>query len=86
MILRDDGFSPRDLEIERCTRVTFKNEGTKPHWIASDLHPTHGIYPEFDPLEPIEPGKSWSFVFEKAGNWKYHDHLAPLFRGVISVN
>jgi len=52
---------------------------------ASDLHLTHGIYPEFDPQEPIDPKNSWSFQFLKFGKWKFHDHLNPYYRGIINV-
>lgn len=84
--VNDEGFISKTLSIKRCTQVTFINTGKEMHWPASDLHPTHSIYPEFDPLEPLEPGESWSFVFDKIGNWKCHDHLTPLQRCMISVS
>lgn len=78
-------FSPSFLSIKRCTKVTFINNDTIPHWPASDIHPTHGIYPEFDPKKPIQPGKKWYFVFEKKGTWNFHDHLHPTTYGMIEV-
>jgi hypothetical protein len=81
----DEGFKPDTIEIKRYTQVMFKNNGTADHWPASNLHPTHGIYPEFDPQVGIEPGKEWSFVFDKIGRWKFHDHLFPLVHGEIVV-
>jgi plastocyanin len=78
-------FSPAELEIRRDDRVTFVNRDTEPRWPASNLHPTHGIYPEFDPQESVPPGESWSFVFDRAGEWKYHDHNIPALRGIIRV-
>lgn len=83
--LTDDRFEPETIKVSRCSKVIFENVGEKPHWPASNIHPSHGIYPEFDPKEPIEKGKSWSFVFDKEGIWKYHDHLFPAIRGVIEV-
>lgn len=80
-----NAFEPSALNIKKDTKVIFKNEDTVDRWPASDLHPTHGIYPEFDPQEPVTPGSEWSFVFDKVGNWKYHDHLIPSFRGEIKV-
>ena len=79
------GFSPNEFTTQRCTKVVFVNEDTKPRWPASDYHPTHGIYPEFDPLEGIEPGASWSYTFDKPGRWRFHDHLSPMLRGTITV-
>jgi plastocyanin len=85
VIMNDDGFEPYDLTIEKGTRVEFVNRGENDHWPASDFHPTHGIYPEFDPQEGVAPGASWSFDFEKAGKWRMHDHLFPGYRGTITV-
>ncbi len=79
------GFSPKTLEIPPGTTVVFDNKDNVAHWPASNLHPTHSIYPEFDPKKGIEPGKDWSFTFQKAGEWKYHDHLNPSLTGIIIV-
>ena len=86
VIMKADSFQPETLTVKKCTKVTFKNQDKIPRWPASNLHPTHGIYPEFDPLEPVEVGKEWSFVFDKVGSWKYHDHLLPSIRGTIVVS
>ncbi len=86
MLMRSDSFEPVNLEIKKGTKVEFKNMDSQPHWPASDLHPTHGIYPEFDPKQPVNPGESWSFVFDRAGKWRYHDHLVPSIRGIITVS
>jgi len=83
--LTEDGFSPQDLTINKGDAVVFTTNRKQPFWPASNLHPTHGIYPQFDPRQPIESNQSWSFRFDKVGTWKYHDHLAPLYRGVINV-
>lgn len=85
VMIKDDIYEPKDLSIKKCTKVVFKNVSSEPHWPASDIHPTHGIYPEFDPREPVDPEGEWSFIFDRAGTWKYHDHLKPVIRGVIEV-
>lgn len=85
VVMTSEAFEPSDLKIKKNTKVTFKNEDTKLRWPASDLHPTHGIFPEFDPLKPLNPGESWEFVFDKVGKWKYHDHLIPSLRATIEV-
>jgi len=81
----DDGFTPSEITIPVGTTVTFKNIGTVGHWPASDAHPIHTIYPEFDPNIDIEPGAEWSFVFDKVGNWKFHDHSSSSRRGFVNV-
>jgi plastocyanin len=83
--LTEEGFSPRELTINKGDTVKFTTSRNVQYWPASNLHPTHEIYPEFDPQEPIESNKSWSFTFNKAGVWKYHDHLGPLYTGIIVV-
>jgi hypothetical protein len=83
--LTEEGFSPKDLTVLKGQTVTFKTSRGKDFWPASDLHPTHGIYPEFDPLEPVAADKSWGFRFDKVGEWRYHDHLFPYYRGTIKV-
>lgn len=85
MVMDKDGYKPKEISIKLCTKVVFKNASDGPLWPASDIHPTHGIYPEFDPRQPVEAGAEWSFVFDKVGRWKYHDHLNPTIRGVIDV-
>lgn len=84
--MTEDGFSPEEISVSKGDTVVWVNEGTDYRWPASDLHPTHGIYSEFDPREPINSGESWSFTFDKVGNWKYHDHLRSNLKGLVVVN
>ena len=85
VLMKDNKFEPEIIKVEKNQKVVFKNQDTKPHWPASNLHPTHGIYPEFDPQQSVNPGDEWSFIFNKVGKWKYHDHLHPNVVGVIEV-
>lgn len=85
ILINDGKFEPGNLTIKKNTKVSFKNEDEVDHWPASDLHPTHGIYPEFDPQQAVKPGGSWEFIFDKIGKWKFHDHLIPLIRSQIIV-
>lgn len=83
--LTETGFSPQTVTIARGDTVVFTTTRDRPFWPASDLHPTHEIYPEFDPKKPIDPDKSWSFRFDRVGTWNFHDHLDSYFRGTIEV-
>lgn len=85
ILMTSGKFQPESITIKAGTKVTFKNQDSVSRWPASNLHPTHGIFPEFDPKQPISPGGEWSFVFDKAGTWKFHDHLLPSLRGTITV-
>lgn len=89
----DTGYSPNTLNIKVGDTVTFDNNSALAMWPASAMHPTHAVYPTvggclgstFDACKGIQPGESWSFKFDLAGNWKYHDHLKPGFFGTIVV-
>lgn len=83
--MSDKAFLPAQLKVKKGTAVTFLNKGKELRWPASNIHPTHQIYPEFDPKGPVSPGASWSFTFNKVGKWRFHDHLVSGVVGVITV-
>lgn len=79
------GFMPNQISVHARDTITFINKDTAAHWPASDIHPSHGIYPSFDPKKAIAPGSTWRFPFDRTGTWRFHDHLAPEFTGVVQV-
>lgn len=79
------GFSSVSIEINVGDTVSFVNKGTKNFWPASDPHPTHTDYPEFDAKKNIAPGETYSFTFTKTGVWGYHNHLNPAQKGTVIV-
>jgi hypothetical protein len=81
-----DGFNPQSVTVDHNQTIIFLNRDDVPRWPASNSHPMHDVYPEFDPKNSIEPGASWPFKPQKIGTWKYHDHLFPHMRGIIVVN
>lgn len=82
----EKGFEPAKTSIKKGQRVVWINEAVGYSWPASDLHPTHGIYPEFDPKEPLGNGEVWMFTFDRAGVWGYHNHMRSSDRGVVEVS
>ena len=80
-----DGFIEPNQTITAGSYICFINNDAVDHWPASNVHPTHDDYPEFDPQKPISPGDSWAFHFDKSGRWEFHDHLFPGMTGVIEV-
>jgi len=79
-------YDKEEISIKRGQTIRFENTSVdEMYWPASNIHPSHGIYPEFDPQEPVMAGKSWSFKFNKAGSWRFHDHLHPQITGTINV-
>lgn len=84
--MTENGFEPASISVGKGQAVcwTNKHEG-EARWPASDNHPTHELYPEFDPHTPVRDGTHWCFTFLKPGTWKYHDHLFPDFLGTVVV-
>lgn len=80
-----DGFSPDPVRVDTNATIIFLNKDKESRWPASNIHPTHELYPEFDPKKAINPGESWAFKPQKTGEWKYHDHIFPHKRGTIKV-
>lgn len=79
------GFSPATLTVKAGSTVTFQNDDTANHWIASNPHPTHTALPGFDAKKVIAPGASYSYTFTQTGTWSYHDHLNSEMTGTIVV-
>lgn len=85
VVLTADGFQPEEIDIVFGEIVEWTTTRDQFFWPASDLHPTHLLYSAFDPQEPIGKEETWGFRFDKEGEWKYHDHLAPYFTGTVRV-
>ncbi len=83
--MTETGFEPSEVSVSAFSTITFRNDDIVPRWPASNLHPTHEEYAEFDPLKEIGPGESWTFTPQKSGVWKFHDHLNPHMRGTLTV-
>ena len=79
------GFEPKEITILHGDEVLFINNDDADRWPASNFHPTHTLYSEFDPQKVIAPGEFWKFKFDKLGTWRMHDHLIPHMTGTITV-
>lgn len=86
MVLTSDGFRPQVLNIKVGDTVLFTSEINAEYWPASDTHPTHDAYEEFDPLRALGSDEEWSFTFRKKGRWGVHDHLNSFFTAEIVVD
>lgn len=78
-------FSPNAVKVRRGGTVTWVNKSSRSVWPASAIHPTHTLYPGFDALRGIPPGERYSFKFDRAGSWKYHDHLNASVTGAVEA-
>ena len=82
---KDGVFNPSTLRVLVGTKVTFVNKGAKQVWPASGRHPAHDICSGFDALKGIKQGETYSFVFERASECPFHNHLVPAEKGTIEV-
>ena len=81
-----DGFTPDTIRIKKGDTVLFENVPGKQASIASNEHPAHLLYPEFDQYKTNQRGKTeFRFTFDKVGTWKYHDHLNSTMTGTVVV-
>ena len=93
------GYSPNTLTIKLGDTVTWANDSSQNMWTASAMHPSHIVYSgtslsehcpdtvgiSFDACKGIAPGNIWSFVFNKKGEWGFHNHLKSDHFGKIIV-
>jgi len=82
-----DGFSPSTVTINKGDTVTFVNNGGGDMWVATAQHPAHSVYDGTDrathcaagytgpvPFDQCSVGINYSFMFNHAGTWNYHNH------------
>lgn len=84
--LTDNGFEPKSVTIELGATVVWTNTTSRPMWVASDPHPTHSIFSDFDARTRVPQGETYSFTFTKEGSWEYHNHVNAGQTGIVMVN
>ncbi len=79
MTLSPAGADPKTLQVSPGSQVTFVNNDSRSHFIASDPHPDHTDCPAINQVGLLGPGQS-----RQTGNLNvvrtcgYHDHDNPL--------
>lgn len=85
ILYTDKGYRPSRLEVPIGSKVTFINKSNLPMWTASDPHPTHTDYQQFDATTDYLEGQIYTFQFAKAGTFGFHNHEKSIHRGIIKV-
>lgn len=85
VVYTNSGFNPKEISIKKGQKVKFTNLSDKRMWVASDDHPAHTIYPEFDQKSNVMRNGTYEFTFEKVGKWGYHNHSSAFDTGQITV-
>jgi len=72
-----NGVSSQQVSITIGQSVTFVNNDSRPHEMASDPHPTHGTCPGIESgIGTLAAGQTkLTQGFANAGTCGYHDHL-----------
>jgi hypothetical protein len=87
--IASNGVSPRTVTIAAGSRVTFVNNDTRVHDMASDPHPDHTACPAINDVGFLQPGQS-----RTTGNLNtprscgFHDHNQPTttsLQGTITI-
>jgi plastocyanin len=81
----NEGYVPANVTIKQGTMVMCINESDQDMWVASNGHPAHLDLPTFDQFEFSPKGSQYVYTFDQVGLWKYHDHIAPIYGGIITV-
>lgn len=81
IVYTDEGFSPRTVVIGNGGEIEFVNRSSMPLWVASNPHPEHTDYPEFDTPKILggrmpKMKEDIRFTFQKTGSWEFHNHSA----------
>lgn len=78
------GFGEVEVMVKAGEKVEFKNQGKSVVEVNSDPHPTHTTFPVLN-IGRVAAGQSKGVVFDKAGTYKYHNHLNASQRGTVIV-
>lgn len=79
------GYEPSLLSVPLGTMVQFVNESDDEMWVASNEHPSHTDLPTFDQFGLSPKGSTYTYTFDEAGAWSYHDHLNPEREVMVQV-
>ena len=80
----ENGYVPARITIKAGTKVTWLNKSGKEVTVHSADHPSHLLYTRLN-LGQFPNGSSVQLVFDKAGKYKYHNHLNPIQTGEVIV-
>lgn len=86
----ESGFIPSEIKVRRGQTVLFvNNRQARPMYVASNPHPIHTDYKEFEAGVVLGRfpgiGENFSFTFDKPGTWNYHDHADSSKTGTVIV-
>lgn len=73
------GFTPNKVTIEFGDSVTWTNKDSNPHQVLADQL-------KFPTSPVLQANQTYSYTFNKSGNFGYRDALATNHRGTVTVH
>lgn len=79
------GFMPQTIKVKKGVQIIWTNTDKSAHKVSSDPHPTHTNLAGLN-SPTLLANQTYSYIFETAGTYTYHDHLNPFkFKGIVVV-
>lgn len=69
--LTNSAFSPKDVRINKGTKVVWTNNDNTVHYVNTDSHPTHTYYKDQN-SKALNKGDTFSLTFDTPGIYPYH--------------
>ncbi len=82
--ISDGKVSPSHTYARRCDTLSFVNEDKKEREMVFGSHPAHGSYGGIFEVM-VNKGHPETITLNEAGEFNFHDHLAPDVTGHFSV-
>lgn len=80
-----DGFSPATISIKRGQSITWTSADAATHRLVADDQHNAGVA-GFDSEDILSPGDTFTYTFNAAGTYGYHDQQNPLvLKGTVIV-
>ena len=83
--IKSSGFFPGTVKVKVNSDVLWTNEDSAGHSVVSNPHPSHTDLPGLNSKANISQNGTYSYRFDTAGTYKYHDDVNPTFNGVVIV-
>jgi len=79
------GFVPATITVQRGQAVTWTNNDTAQHQPISDTAQATGSDPYISANKALNTNDTYTYFFNKAGSYSYHDKTNPVLQGVVIV-
>jgi plastocyanin len=85
--LADNAYSPNPVNVDAGNNVTWTNNDIQVHTVTSGNGPTDpSLGQDFDSgLTTLQPGKTFSHIFDSAGEFSYFCQIHPVMVGQVVV-